>query len=170
MNHPLIPVLRWWLIQCVAIACIALWPDAGILLLFANCWGWWPGDGCCGGFCSARCGSTAPASYQIVLTGVANGAGGCDTCNGTFAMDFLSDTGACTWGGSVRCLYAHYQLQILGSSDATLTITPPDIWTYDFSAATPIDCTAPFPLTLLPLSTTDGVCDYTSAGLTVSVL
>lgn len=107
--HPLVPIIRWWLLQLAAIMTALWWPEAGLVLFGGNCFGWWPGDGCCS-VPTVTCGrcqdNNAPGNgFEVDISGVADGS--CHTCastgNGVFLCTFhLSDdgSGGCHWEGN----------------------------------------------------------------------
>ena len=93
--HPLVPIIRWWLLQLAAIMTALWWPEAGLVLFGGNCFGWWTGDGCCGSSfsCLVCTGATAShATIQADMSGV--GSGTCGNCTGYNQSYLLSNEGS----------------------------------------------------------------------------
>lgn len=117
-EHPLVPLVRFYLICVMAMAVTWLWPHWGLILLGVNCFGWWGSctGGCCGNVCT-RCTGAVGNQVQVVITGVANG-GGCTACankNATWTLPFSLTSGlsSCNGftggssGGTCNCFWCY---------------------------------------------------------------
>lgn len=89
-EHPLVPIIRWWL-ACLALCGLTLiWPECSLLLIGGG-FGWWPGCGCCGGLACSCCSAGARERYQIDLSGFTNGScTSCATYNSSFIVSATS--------------------------------------------------------------------------------
>lgn len=190
--HPLIPILRWWLIQALAIALVFCCPEAGLALFAGNCFGWWIGDGCCPSpstACTGACnGGTLWSTASVTFAGYVAGSCDCTVLNTTFSVPYFSDTVpgcqgllepfTCSDENGDGVLHVNV---FTGSPHTTISVT----WGCLSGAghnvafqnnstlgASPIDCNSISGLSLINMSdgscNSDGICNPSSATCSVS--
>lgn len=171
-EHPLSTLLRWWLVMFVALAWTCYWPETGLILLGTNCFGWWPGDGCCssGRDCGTACNSgTAPTSLTATGSGL-----GSTSCGGGFTCNDFNVAFICPYDADVSagCRYAlnftdgcnYISIFIFLLSDASTVrvflntgAACPVVWK-DGGHSHPIDCSSFWPTTCTYSAADTGIC------------
>lgn len=119
MSHPLVPVIRAWLLAVACVLIAFVWPELflGVLPLIAAANTCSP---CCstGGDCNACNNGTCHTSYQVDIVGITDvSCGSCSGLNGTYVV-----TGACV-GGSPCAWTQTISPSVCTIDNAVLTVS-----------------------------------------------
>jgi len=109
VEHPLVPVMRFYLVCIIAMAVACYAPAECSLLVLGSGFGWWKGCGCCSSTCGL-CTTDFKTQYQIVVSGITSTGGcACTNYNGTWTVTKSTSIPTSTEVATGDC-YAEFQI------------------------------------------------------------